>query len=110
MIGYQKFLVLASCYRGNRLFGVLETSTAPEGLPVEVTSLPAVILVGGATKLVTDLDQLKYALISANELIPTTMPYFLSADKPLMVLVVSSPNSLVETVASVYPLVTWLDQ
>jgi len=109
MIGYQKFLAVASRYRGNRLFGVLETSTAPKALPVEVTTLPAVILVGGATKLVTDLDKLKYALISANELTPTTMPYFLSADKPLMVLVVSSPNSLMETIATVYPLVTWLD-
>ena len=100
---------MASRYRGSRLFGVLETSTAPEGLPVEVTTLPAVILVGGALKLVTDLDQLKYALISANELTPTTMPYFLSANKPLMVLVVPSPNALVETIANVYPLVTWLD-
>ena len=109
-IDYQKFLAVASRYHGSRLFGVLKTSTAPEGLPVEVTTLPAVILVGGAAKLVTDLDKLEYALITANELTPSTLPYFLSANKPLMLLVVPSSNSLVETTATLYPVVAWLDQ
>ena len=110
MIGYQKFLAVASRYHGRRLFGVLETSTTPEGLPVEVTTLPAVILVGGAAaKLVTDIDKLEYALITANELTPATLPYFLSTNKPLMVLVVPSSNSLVEQTAYLYPVVTWLD-
>ena len=101
---------MASRYRGSRLFGVLKTSTTPEGLPVEVTTLPAVILVGGAAQLVTNLDKLDYALITANELTPATLPYFFSTNKPLMVLVTSSSNSLVETAAGLYPVVTWLDQ
>ena len=101
---------MASRYRGSRLFGVLKTSTTPEGLPVEVTTLPAVILVGGAAKLVTDLDKLEYALITANELTPSTLPYFFATNKPLMVLVVPSSNSLLETTANLYPLVAWVDQ
>ena len=105
-IGYQKFLTVASRYHGSRLFGVYTS----EELPIEHTRLPQVMLVGrGTTKVVTDFDKLEDALITANELTPATLPYFLSANKPLMVLVVSSPNSLMETTANLYPLVTWLD-
>jgi len=109
MLGYQHFVAVASRYHGSRLFGVLETSTTPSGLPIEVATLPAVLLVGGATQLVTDLSKLEYALISANELTPETLPNYLSSNKPLMVLVVTSSNSLVKTAANLYPLVTWLD-
>ena len=100
---------MASRYHGHRLFSVLESSTIPEGLPVEVTTLPTALLVGGAPQVITDLDKLEYALLTANELTPESLPYYLSADKPLMVLVVTSTNSLVETAASLYPIVTWLD-
>ena len=93
------------------MFGVLEASVAPEGLPVEVTTLPAAILVGGPPRLVTDLDRLEYTLLAANELTPSTLPYYLSTGKPLLALVVtSSSTTLVETAANLYPLVTWLDQ
>lgn len=106
---YQNFVDVASRYHGHRLFSVLESSTIPEGLPVEVTTLPTALLVGGAPQVTTDLDKLEYALLTANELTPESLPYYLSADKPLMVLVVTSTNSLVETAASLYPIVTWLD-
>lgn len=108
-IGYQNFAAVAYRYHGNRLFGVLETIATPKGLPVEVTTLPAVVLVGGAPKVVTDLNKLEYALITANELTPATIPYYLSTDKPLMVLVTTSSNSLIQAAANLYPLVTWLD-
>lgn len=109
-LGYQHFVAVASHYHGSRLFGVLETSTTPDGLPVEVATLPAVLLVGRATQLVTDLDKLEYALLTANELTPATLPYYLSSNKPLMVMLVTSSNSLVmKTATNLYPLVTWLD-
>lgn len=109
-IGYQKFSVVASHYHGSRLFGVLETSTPPEGLPIEITTLPAVVLVGGAPQLITDLEKLEYALLTAKELTPSTLPYYLSTGRVLMVLVITaSSNSLVEAATNLYPLVTWLD-
>ena len=108
-VGYQNFVAVASRYHGSRLFSVLETSTVPEGLPIKVTTLPAVILVGKAPQLVTDLDNLEYALLTANELTPATLPYYVSTKKALMVMVATAPNPLVETAVNHYPLVTWLD-
>ena len=109
-IGYQNFIDVASRYHGSRLFGVFESSAIPEGLPVEVTTLPAVLVVGGAPQVVSNLDKLEYALLTAKELTPETLPYLISTKKPLMVFVVTSPTSLLETAANLYPLVTWLDQ
>ena len=108
-IGYQNFIDVASRYHGSRLFGVFESNTIPEGLPAKVTTLPAALLVGGAPQVITDLDKLEYALLTAKELTPETLPHLLSTRNPLMVLVMTSPNSLVETAANLYPLVTWLD-
>ena len=106
-IGYQNFMDVASHYHGSRLFGVFESSAIPKGLPVEVTTLPAALVVGGAPQVVTDLDKLEYALLTAKELTPETLPNLISTGKPLMVFVVASPNSLLETAANLYPLVTW---
>ena len=89
---------------------MFKSSAIPGELPVEITTLPAVLLVGGVPQVVTDLDKLEYALPTAKEFTPETLPNLISTGKPLMVFVVASPNSLLEMAANLYPLVTWLDQ